>query len=474
MRQKLIYSLTGISTIGAASHFIHSKNESVPEGTSQELESFRCSLKKDYLQTRSEAEKRAEAAVKRYMIVNGVPGVSVGVSVKSATVWQRGFGFSDVETNSPCTPHTVMRIASISKSVTSAIAGKLIQSGKLDVDKSIYEYLPDFPKKKVDGEEVDITMRQLMSHMSGVRHYPKKDEKNSDAKKEETNQKNDQLPTDQSSPKPNETVMKDREEENQGPDSRYEEFHSNKKYDSVSAALELFKNDPLLHKPGTKFFYTTHGFTLVSAVLEKCAEKSFQVMVKELCHELGLRNTSTDVKLGIVGNRSKYYRRNKHHKLEHTPEVDNSCKWAGGGLISNVEDLLIFGNAMLYSSQSTSGSSPRAFLQRETILKLFNSEVLMPTKTHGPNVYHYGLGWQKVEAVPQVGGTPENRAAGYIFHSGAAVGASSILLIKPISNAPKDSGKAEGVCVAVLSNLQDSGHGIIALALELADIFKID
>ncbi|KAI1708365.1 beta-lactamase domain-containing protein [Ditylenchus destructor] len=433
MRQKLFYSLTGISTIGAASLLTHSRNEPVPEKISRELESLRFSLKKDYLETRLEAEKRAEAAVKRYMIVNGVPGVSVGVSAKNATVWQRGFGLSDVETNSPCTPQTVMRIASISKAVTSAIAGKLIENGKLDVDKSIYEYLPDFPKKKVDGEEVDITTRQLLSHMSGVRHYPKKDEVS--------------------------------------PDSRYAEFHSNKKYDSVSAALEIFKNDPLLHKPGTKFFYTTHGFTLVSAVLEKCAEKSFQVMIKELCHELGLRNTSIDVKLGIVGNRSKYYRRNKHHKLEHTPEVDNSCKWAGGGLISNVEDLLIFGNAMLYSFQSNSGSNPRAFLQRETILKLFNSEVLMSTKTDGLNIYHYGLGWQKVEAVPQIGGTPENRAAGYIFHGGAAVGASSILLIKPSGNVAKDSGKAEGVCVAVLSNLQDSGYGIIALALELADIF---
>lgn len=41
----------------------------------------------------------------------------------------------------PCNPSTVMRIASISKAMTMAAAAELIDQGKLDLDKSVREYL---------------------------------------------------------------------------------------------------------------------------------------------------------------------------------------------------------------------------------------------------------------------------------------------------------------------------------------------
>merc|ERR1712080_154406 len=50
-------------------------------------------------------------------------------------------------------------------------------------------------------------------------------------------------------------------------------------------------------------------------------------------------------------NRARYYVRDNHHRLQNAPYVDNSYKWAGGGFLSNVSDLLKFGNAMLYSYQ---------------------------------------------------------------------------------------------------------------------------
>lgn len=43
--------------------------------------------------------------------------------------------------------------------------------------------------------------------------------------------------------------------------------------------------------------------------------------------------------------------RSKSHRLVNAPNVDNSYKWAGGGFLSTVSDLLSFGNAMLYSYQ---------------------------------------------------------------------------------------------------------------------------
>ena len=46
-----------------------------------------------------------------------------------------------------------------------------------------------------------------------------------------------------------------------------------------------------------------------------------------------------------------YYIRDAKGKLKNTPYVDNSYKWAGGGFLSTVGDLVKIGNVMLYSSQ---------------------------------------------------------------------------------------------------------------------------
>jgi hypothetical protein len=47
----------------------------------------------------------------------------------------------------------------------------------------------------------------------------------------------------------------------------------------------------------------------------------------------------------------RYYAKNARGRLNNVPYVDNSWKWAGGGFLSTVGDLLQFGNAMLYSYQ---------------------------------------------------------------------------------------------------------------------------
>jgi len=61
---------------------------------------------------------------------------------------------SDVENDVACTPQTVMRIASISKPLTMTVVARLWQEGKLDIDKSIQEYVPTWPEKSWDGKKV--------------------------------------------------------------------------------------------------------------------------------------------------------------------------------------------------------------------------------------------------------------------------------------------------------------------------------
>lgn len=65
---------------------------------------------------------------------------------------------ADVENGIPCTPLTVMRIASISKPLTMAAVAKLWEEKKLDLDRPIQYYVPSWPEKYFKGEKVRVTI----------------------------------------------------------------------------------------------------------------------------------------------------------------------------------------------------------------------------------------------------------------------------------------------------------------------------
>lgn len=91
-------------------------------------------------------------------------GVSIAVTVHGRVIWKQGFGLADIEQRVPCTPETVMRIASISKPFTATVAGQLYEQGKFQWDDPIQKHRPDLPEFLVDKTPVTITLRHLASH----------------------------------------------------------------------------------------------------------------------------------------------------------------------------------------------------------------------------------------------------------------------------------------------------------------------
>lgn len=335
---------------------------------------------------------------------------------------------------------TVMRVASISKSLTMVGVTKLLQEDKLCLDKPIQEYISQYPDKYWDGEKIEITMRQLVSHLSGIRHYDKKpvalpktcEDKSDATKKKETGEFNNK-----------EYLIRDY-------------------YANVRDSLSLFQDDELMFKPGASFLYTTHGWTLISAVVEQVAAKPFPDYMKSIFHELGLRNTYLDENKPIIYNRAKYYVRNAKGKLENAPYVDNSYKWAGGGFLSTTNDLIKFGNAMLYSYQNENG-----IINGEAVKMMWSpvENSRMPWDVDGS----YGMGWGVVK---EQNNFPYcNSREFYVSHTGGAIGASSVLLILPQKKVPDDSsGQVRGVVVAIIVNMQSVG--LNKTALEIAKIFE--
>jgi len=252
------------------------------------------------------------------MYESGAPGMVVAISVNGKQVWQHGFGYSDLENKLLAGTGCVMRIASISKPLTMAVLAKLWEEGKVELDSPLSKYVPDWPKKMVDGKEVEITVRQLCCHMSGVRHYARK------------------------------------HTDNQIAEFDMKEYFIKENFATTDDSIKLFENDELLSAPGEAFNYTTHGFTLLAKVIENVTGQPFDKYMEKQFNSLGLSSTYLDRASPIIYNRAQYYVRDEHHRLKNAPYVDNSYKWAGGGFLSNVGDLVKFGNAMLYSYQQKS------------------------------------------------------------------------------------------------------------------------
>ena len=95
------------------------------------------------------------------------PGLAVAVVKDGKVIHAKGYGRRNVEKNLPVTPQTLFAIGSISKSFTATVMGILADQGKLDWDKPVREYLPDFRVHDAVAT-AQMTPRDLVTHRSGL------------------------------------------------------------------------------------------------------------------------------------------------------------------------------------------------------------------------------------------------------------------------------------------------------------------
>ncbi|HEV2676070.1 MAG TPA: serine hydrolase domain-containing protein [Aliidongia sp.] len=92
------------------------------------------------------------------------PGLVVGVAHRGQVIYRRGFGLASLESGLANTPKTRMRIASTTKHFAALACLLLAEDGKLEIDASIRQYIPELPALKPEP-----TLRQLMNHTGGYR-----------------------------------------------------------------------------------------------------------------------------------------------------------------------------------------------------------------------------------------------------------------------------------------------------------------
>jgi CubicO group peptidase (beta-lactamase class C family) len=105
------------------------------------------------------ARQAAEAA-----LMVGVPAVQIAVSQRGRIIYSEAFGITDKGAATEATPRSVLQIGSVTKQFTAAAILRLAERGALSLDDRIEKLVPDF-----NPRGTTITVRQLLSHTSGVR-----------------------------------------------------------------------------------------------------------------------------------------------------------------------------------------------------------------------------------------------------------------------------------------------------------------
>ncbi|KAK7117815.1 hypothetical protein R3I94_023139 [Phoxinus phoxinus] len=429
-----------------------------------------CNAQKTVFSQYTAAIEASRDLLRRIKDEVGAPGMVIGVSVDGSHVWCEGVGYADLENRVPCGPETVMRIASISKPLTAAAVARLWEEGKIHLDDPVQKYVPEFPHKQFEGENVTITPRMLLSHLSGIRHYEKDGKK---VREDKEKAKRLLKPPEKKEEKGSAENKEKPKAEDSGAKSRkkkkefeQEEYYLKDNFENVIQALDLFKDDPLIFKPGSTFLYSTHAFTLLSAVVERAAGQHFLDHMMKMFRELGMLNTVPDENDPIIYNRSRFYHFNKKRRVVNCPYVDNSYKWAGGGFLSTVSDLLVFGNALLYSYQmaeakNTDGLLP-GFFRPHTAKAIWAP--VDKTEASWDKDGLYAQGWLVVEKQQKYGQCRSRRH--YVSHTGGAVGASSVLLVLPRDQRTNQKlPPPQGVVVTIITNMQSVGLNTIALKI---------
>jgi serine beta-lactamase-like protein LACTB, mitochondrial len=308
-------------------------------------------------------------AITAFIAEEHAPGVSVAIVKDGKLAWTGAYGFSDLENSVPAKTSTMYRLASISKPITATAVMQLAEAGKLDLDAPVQKYCPAYPEK-----QWPITARELLGHLAGVRHYKQGDE-----------------------------------------------WRSTQHYSSITESLDFFKEDPLDHEPGTKYQYSTFGFSLLGCAVEGASGMKFMDYLRErVFRPAGMEHIQTDDTFTIIPNRARGYRKTEKGEVVNTWLADTSNKIPGGGMIATATDLADFAIATMNAT----------LLSRATLEKIWSPQTTRDGQKTGS-----GLDWE----IGQLRGHQS------VSHSGAQPGTSTDLILLPQINA----------AVAVMVNMDE-------------------
>ncbi|GAA3753249.1 serine hydrolase domain-containing protein [Terriglobus aquaticus] len=227
----------------------------------------------------------------------------------SAILLHQGFGPAERNFQTPCRPDTRYRIASITKLFTATLIVQLAGEGKLDLDRTIGTYLPQYPGPARDRS----TLRQLLHHTSGIENFDKGLTSFAGAQRSG-------MPA-------------------------YQMPHS------TDDLLNLFASGALAHQPGSVFDYNNADFIILGKIIEAVELSSFdQILQRRICQPLGLTATGLFPSRHIQPALASTYYRDTGQPLGNDLPVYAENWYAAGGMTSTTADVLKFAQALFHGN----------------------------------------------------------------------------------------------------------------------------
>lgn len=256
----------------------------------------------------------------------GIPGVSIAVYKDGAIEWAKGYGMADSTEQRPVDTETLFQAGSISKPVAATRAHQLVESGVLDWDVNVNDYLTSWqlPDNEFTAKE-KVTTRRLLTHTAGLTihgfpGYPVGD------------------------PIPSVPDILDGK--------------------GNTDAVRVFK------EPGGPFKYSGGGYTIMQLMIADLEQQPFaEVMKEKVLNPLGMASSTYENPLP-----QPYHRRAAAGYLTDGTEVPGNWhvypEMAAAGLWTTPSELVLWGAAI----QQVQQSGEDGFLKAETVDELLSPD----------------------------------------------------------------------------------------------------
>ncbi|MFJ7913970.1 MULTISPECIES: serine hydrolase domain-containing protein [unclassified Lysinibacillus] len=253
----------------------------------------------------TEKIQKIDQFVKEQKAISKIPGISVVIVEKGKTVYEKGFGYADVQSKTPVTSNTLFELGSTSKAFTGLAILQLEREGLLKRSDDVQKYIP-WLKLKYNGKPQSITINQFLYHTSGIA----------------TN-------TIYNIPKSNEP-------------------------NALELTVKKLLDQPLNRQPGSSYEYATLNYDVLGLVIEKVSKQPFDMYIKQhLLEPINMKDSFVGLHQVKSNEMASGYKIGLMKEQDYTPPIYRGNVPAGY-IISNINDIakwlkLQLGNSQIYS-----------------------------------------------------------------------------------------------------------------------------
>lgn len=240
----------------------------------------------------SAAFREIDALFERHSADRRIPGMAWGIVIDGRVAHVRTTGVRERTTNSPVTPQTAFRIASMTKSFTALAILKLRDEGKVSLEDPVSKWIPQFASMPMATRDTaPIRLRQLLTHGAG---FP------------EDNPWGDQ-----------QLGISDRQLD-----------------------TWLKQGLPFSTAPDTSYEYSNYGFGLLGRVITKASGMPYeQYLARAILQPLGMKSSTLEPASAPAAQRAIGYRLKPDGVYAEEPPLPHGAFGAMGGLVTTAEDL---------------------------------------------------------------------------------------------------------------------------------------